>query len=63
MIDMVIKPKFKRSPETRREMRPCISRAVRVHDRLEGRDGRGMGQNETASRDGKEMVALSCTSI
>lgn len=55
MIDIVIKPNFKRSPETRREMRSCASsrRSVRVHDRLEGR-GRARGRAEMR----KEMVAL-----
>lgn len=42
---------------------------MRVHDRLEGRRGEGRvddgreGRNEAANRDGKEMVALSCTRI
>lgn len=62
MIDIVIKPNFKRSPETRREMRPCTSsrRSVRVHDRLEGR-ARG---REAASRDAKgDGGVASCASV
>lgn len=51
MIDIVIKPNFKRSPETRREMRPCASsrRSVRVHDRLEGW-GRARGYEQRCER-------------
>lgn len=51
MIDIVIKPNFKRSPETRREMRSCASsrRSVRVHDRLEGW-GRARGCEQRCER-------------